>query len=119
MDFEKNIFGKVTFSSLLKEIYDNSRKTEKQISELITQIHPFIKTAGDAIMLVPLIKEYLDVKVKNDEHLIKMAAIVQRGMVNSNGDSDFLLSEKEQEDLYKLAQDMNSKSLPTPPKEVN
>jgi hypothetical protein len=51
-------------------------------------------------MVVPLIKEYLDVSVKNDDSLIKMAGIVQRAMANSggNGDGDFL-SEAELEQL--------------------
>ncbi len=119
MDFNVKIFGKKTYADLLKEIYDNSKEKETQIKALIRELQPLIKDTGDATIVVPLIKEYLEIAVKNDEHLIKMAAIVQRGMVNSNGDSDFLLSEKEQEDLYKLAQDMNNKSLPTPPKEVN
>jgi hypothetical protein len=53
-----------------------------------------------ALMVVPLIKEYLDVSVKNDDSLIKMAGIVQRAMANSsgNGDGDFL-SEAELEQL--------------------
>lgn len=119
MNFEQILFGTKTFSSLLKDIFDNSRKTEKQISELIIELKPFITSPGDAVILVPLIKEYLDVKVKNDEHLIKMAAIVQRSMVNSSNTSDFILSDKEQEELYKIAQDMNTKSLPVPLKEIN
>lgn len=102
-EFEQNIFGKKTLSGLFKDIYDNSVRTESQISELIGSLKPFIKTSGDAVMIVPLIKEYLEVKVKNDEHLVKMAAIVQRAAASTNKASanvdEFGLSETEKEQL--------------------
>lgn len=100
-NFEQIIFGKKTFSGLLKDIYDNSRATEQQISELIMDIRPMIqKNPNQAVMLVPLIKEYMEVKVKNDEHLVKMAAVVQRAMTTKGNDGgDFMLSEEEQNQL--------------------
>ena len=100
MDFEQKIFGNKSFSDLLKNIYDNSREKEKQIKDLISGLKPFVTDTQSALMVVPLIKEYLDVSVKNDDSLIKMAGIVQRAMANSNGngDSDFL-SEAELEQL--------------------
>lgn len=100
MDFEAKIFGNKSFSDLLKNIYDNSREKEKQIKDLITSLKPLVADTQSALMVVPLIKEYLDVSVKNDDSLIKMAGIVQRAMANSggNGDGDFL-SESELEQL--------------------
>ena len=100
MDFEQKIFGNKSFSDLLKNIYDNSREKEKQIKDLITSLKPLVADTQSALMVVPLIKEYLDVSVKNDDSLIKMAGIVQRAMANSggNGDGDFL-SEAELEQL--------------------
>ena len=100
MDFEQKIFGNKSFSDLLKYIYDNSREKEKQIKDLITSLKPLVADTQSALMVVPLIKEYLDVSVKNDDSLIKMAGIVQRAMANSggNGDGDFL-SESELEQL--------------------
>ena len=99
--FESDIiFGKKTFSDLFKDIYETNKKTEKQIIDLISALKPFIVTASDAIMIVPLIKEYLEVKVKNDEHLVKMAGIVQRavasGTKDSSGNPDLSEAEKEQ-----------------------
>lgn len=100
MDFEKIIFGKKTFSGLLKDIYDNSNNTEDQIVELITELRPFITGPQQAMMLVPLIVQYMDVKVKNNEHLVKMASVVQRAMSSSsNKDSQFALSDNELEQL--------------------
>jgi hypothetical protein len=95
MDFEQKIFGNKSFSDLLKNIYDNSREKEKQIKDLITSLKPLVTDTQSALMVVPLIKEYLDVSVKNDDSLIKMAGIVQRAMNNSGGGSDDFLSEAE------------------------
>ena len=78
VDFNQIVFGKKTFSGLLKDIYDNSNDTEQQIVELITEIRPFITGPQQAVMLVPLIVQYMDVKVKNNEHLVKMAAVVHQ-----------------------------------------
>jgi hypothetical protein len=64
-------------------------------------LKPFINTPADAVMIVPLIKEYLDVQVKNNDHLVRMASVVQRAMTNSAsaGSSDLLISEEEKEQL--------------------
>lgn len=97
---EDKIFEGKSFEGLLKDIYDNSAKKEKQINELILQLQPMIKNMGDATILVPIIKEYLEVSVKNDEHLIKMAAIVQRAMTrDDSGKSEGLLTESEKRQL--------------------
>ncbi len=100
MDFEQKIFGQKTFSDILKNIYDNSKEKEKQIKDLISGLKPLISDTQSALMVVPLIKEYLDISVKNDDSLIKMAGIVQRAMANSkNGGDDGFLSEAELEQL--------------------
>jgi hypothetical protein len=109
MDFESKIFDGKTFSDLLKNIYDNSSKKEKQIKDLISSLKPMVVDTQSALMVVPLIKEYLDVSVKNDDSLIKIAAIVQRAMNNSggNGDGDFL-SEAELDQLRGEVQKINN-----------
>ena len=68
MDFNSiTLFGKKTFADLLKEIHTNSSNKEKEIRGLIEGLKPFITSAGDAVIIVPLIKDYLDVSVKNDD----------------------------------------------------
>jgi altronate dehydratase len=108
MDFEAKIFGNKSFSDILKNIYDNSREKEKQIKDLITGLKPLVVDTQSALMVVPLIKEYLDVSVKNDDSLIKMAGIVQRAMANaaSAGD-DGMLSEAEREQLMNAVQNID------------
>jgi uncharacterized membrane-anchored protein YjiN (DUF445 family) len=109
--FNFKIFGKKTFSNLLEEIYENSVKKEKRMKELISELSPLITTPQSATIVVPLIKEYLEISVKNDEHLIKMAAIVQRVVSNKGGqltdDVSSLFSEDELKQLQKISEDIN------------
>ncbi len=101
MSFEKELFKGKSFSSLLEDIYKNSKKKELQINTLISELKPLIQNIGDATIIVPLIKEYLDVAVKNDDALVRMAAIVQRAMSRSDsGELDaLLLTEDEKKQL--------------------
>jgi hypothetical protein len=104
MDFDIEIFKGKSFSDLMKDIYSNSSKKDRQINMLIGELRPLIKNVGDATVIVPLIKEYLEVGVKNDEHLVKLAAVVQRLVSTSNrvqaetGNS-WMLSEEEKKQL--------------------
>jgi hypothetical protein len=97
---ENVVFGKKTFSSILEEIYDNQKKKDKQISALISELKPLISDIGDATLIVPLIKEYLEISVKNDEQLIKMATIIQRALNStSTDDGGFGISDEEKAQL--------------------
>ena len=90
------IFDNKTFSDLLKEIHTNQKKKGKQIGQLIAELRPLIQNLGDATVVVPLIKEYMEISVKNDDHLLKMAAIVQRLSTGNatNGGGDMLTEEE-------------------------
>ena len=101
MSFDKELFEGKSFSSLLEDIYTNSRRKESQINTLISELKPLIQNIGDATIIVPLIKEYLDVAVKNDDALVRMAAIVQRAMARSESDNidGLLLTEEEKKQL--------------------
>ena len=101
MDFNQVIFKDKTFSSLLEDIYKNASRKEKEIKSLIDQLKPMIQEPGDAMMLVPLLKEYMEIAVKNDDALIKMAGIVQRAMSNTGEAGDGgILSERDKELLF-------------------
>ncbi len=109
MDFNQVLFKDKTFSSLLEDIYKNATRKEKEIKALIDQLKPMIQEPGDAMMLVPLLKEYMEIAVKNDDALIKMAGIVQRAMAsNSQGGDEGMLSERDKELLF---QEINSVSI--------
>jgi hypothetical protein len=109
MSLDNVVFGDKKFSDILGEIYTNQKKKEKQIAGLISELKPLISDIGDATLIVPLIKDYLEIGVRNDEQLIKMATIVQRALNNSNSGDDMGITEEEKaqlmEELNKLTQD--------------
>ena len=78
MSLDKEIFSGKTLSDLFSEIYDNSKETKGQVKALIGELKPLIENIGDATLIVPMIKEYMEIGVKNDEHLIKLATVIQR-----------------------------------------
>ena len=84
--FDNIVFGKKKFSHLLEEIYNNQKKKDTQLVALINELKPLISEIGDATLIVPLIKEYLEISVKNDDLLIKMAALAQRAMQTQTAD---------------------------------
>jgi methyl-accepting chemotaxis protein len=101
------IFDDKSFSDLLKEIHGNQKKKATQLASLIAELRPLVQSLGDATVVVPLIKEYMEISIKNDDHLIKMAAIVQRlssGAANS-GDSGLLTTE-EMDQLMDVAEEI-------------
>jgi hypothetical protein len=106
MDTNDELFKGTTFSDLMSDVYHNSKKKDRQINQLISQLQPLIKSAADATVIVPLIKEYLDVAVKNDDHLVKLTAIVQRFISTKQtiAGSDSLLSEEEKSQLLQIAE---------------
>lgn len=99
-NLDKNVWGKKKFSDILQEIYNNQKKKETQISALINELKPLINDIGDATLIVPLIKEYMELGIKNDEQLIKMATIIQRAVnTNTNDDGNFGMTEEEKAQL--------------------
>tara|TARA_B100000029_G_scaffold490328_1_gene549263 strand:- start:212 stop:616 length:405 start_codon:yes stop_codon:yes gene_type:complete len=107
MSNDKEIFEGKTFQDLTKDIYENTTKRKVQIDLLISEIHGFIQTIDDVVMVAPIIKEYMDTAVKNDEHLVKLAGVLQRIISkSSSGDEEsMLLSDSEKEELMATLQD--------------
>lgn len=113
VDFTKiEVYKGKSFDELLKQIHENSNEKSEQIRSLILKITSFIKDADDAALLVPLLAEYLEVGVKNDEQLIKLAAIVQRFVKNTGSNAEdnnsFGLSEKERAEIIANAREFGS-----------
>jgi predicted nucleic acid-binding Zn-ribbon protein len=101
--FNNEIFDGKTLSDVFKDIYNNSDTKRKQINEFIKKLVMMIKTPEDAAVLGPVIKDFFEVNVKNDEHLVRVAQIAQRvvtiGMKVSG--SEGMLTEVEKEQLLK------------------
>jgi len=98
---ESVVFKDKKFSDILEEIYSNQKQKQKQLTSLISELKPLISDIGDATMIVPLIKEYMEISVKNDEQLIKMATIIQRIFQtnSSSPGSDINISDEEKAQL--------------------
>lgn len=113
MDKNDELFKGTSFSDLMSDVYHNSKKKDRQINQLISQLQPLIKNASDATIIVPLIKEYLDVAVKNDDHLVKLTAIVQRYISTKQtiSGADGLLSDEEKQQLLKVAENTLTSEL--------
>ena len=110
MKSKDEIFEGKTFQDLTKDIYKNTSDRKKQIDLLISEIHGFITTIDDVVLVAPIIKEYMDVAVKNDEHLVKLAGVIQRILSKSSGgdEESLLLTDAEKEDLINaLQEDVN------------
>ena len=102
MSNEYEIFKGKNLSSLFKDIYDNSQENRRQLEVLTKEIVQFIKDGDTAVQIIPMVKEYLEINVKNDEQLVKLAAIVQKIVAaenRGNSDSEFGLSDSEKEQL--------------------
>ena len=100
-DYE--IFEGKTLSDVFKDIYDNSKTNKQQLEVLMKEVVGFIKDGDTAVQIIPMLKEYLEINVKNDEQLVKLATIVQRitaaeKRVSDSGD-EFGLSENEKQQL--------------------
>ena len=102
-DFE--LFPGKNLSGLFKDIYDNQLNKKQRISELIAEMKKVIRHAGDMAVIGPIIKDLVDTSVKNDDSLIKMAAIAQRiigASQKAEGDAGFLSDDEKEQLLSQL-----------------
>jgi hypothetical protein len=93
MSFDNvTLFGNTSLSDLFKQIHKNNKDIDKQIGEFIDTLKPMASSnAGSAVMLMPTVKDLIDVNVKNNEQLIKMAAIAQRAAsVNTSNGTELI-----------------------------
>lgn len=104
LDFE--VYEGKTFRDLCKEVVDRSQSKKDQLDTLISDVRTLIKNANDAQVFLPRIKEFLDVGIKNDEQIVKLASVVQRlqsTQIEASGGDPTGLSDEEKEELIKNA----------------
>ena len=105
-DYE--LFEGKSLSDVFKDIYDNTEKNRQQLDVLTRELVQYIKDGDTAVQIVPMLKEYLDINVKNDDQLVKIAAIVQRLLsaeAKGGSEESFALSDTEKEQLMKAVED--------------
>lgn len=112
LDFE--IYDGKQYSDLVKDIIKNHKSKQSQIKVLTDQLVEMVSEPGDAVMVVPLIKGYLDSDIKNDEALVKLAQILQKANpANENAGGAF--SDK---DLELLFSDIQKSTVPLKEEEI-
>ena len=107
MEKDFKIFGDKNFSDLSQEIYENSKLKKTQIELLVQDVHGYIQGIEDIAIVGPILKELMDVGVKNDDNLLKLATVIQR-IMNKQADvteETSLLSEDEKEELMASLED--------------
>jgi hypothetical protein len=110
MENDYKIFGDKNFSDLSEEIYENTKLKKTQIDLLIQEVHGYIQGIEDIAVVGPIIKELMDVGIRNDDNLVKLATIYQRIMSKQTIDdgSAALLSEEEKEQLMATLEDVTT-----------
>ena len=110
MENDYKIFGNKNFSDLSEEIYENTKLKKTQIDLLIQEVHGYIQGIEDIAVVGPIIKELMDVGIRNDDNLVKLATIYQRIMskqiIDDSGTA--LLSEEEKEQLMATLEDVTT-----------
>ena len=107
MEMDIEIFDGKSFKSLSKDIIRNQENRKEQIELLISELRPLIKTVNDAMVVVPLIKQYMDAGNQNDDHIVRLASIIQKLITSRNetaastGSDMGFLSEIEKDQLFK------------------
>jgi hypothetical protein len=102
------VFGEVKLSDLLQDIHNNTIEKRNSIDSVIRTLIPMIRSSDDAIMLAPIVREFYDVGVRNDDHMLKIATIVQR-MISAESyssvgaDLDTILTDAEKAALLENA----------------
>ena len=102
-DFE--LFPGKNLGGLFKDIYDNQQTKKLRISELIAEMKKLIRHSGDMAVMGPIIRDLIDSSIKNDDSLVKMAAIAQRiigAQHKAEGDAGFLSNEEKEQLLREL-----------------
>lgn len=111
MDTDFELYNGKSFKDLCKDIVENQSNRKDQIEIFISDLRPMIKSVNDAMIVVPLIKQYIDAGISNDEALVKLAQICQRIMaLQANGEAaggSFGLSEDEKKELMASINEIN------------
>ena len=114
MSNDYEIFKGKSLSSLFQDIYENQNYNRKQLDVLTRNITSMIKDGDTAVQIVPMIKEYLEINVRNDEFLVKLASIVQKIISTENkgeSESEFGLSELEKQEIMNTILEHDTKDL--------
>ena len=102
MELEKQIFKGKTVSDLVEEVYHKHKDQDAFIKQEISRLVDMIESPGDAIVIVPLLKEFVNSSLKNDEVLMKILSLFQKAeeKAKEKGQDSGVLTEKDIEQLF-------------------
>lgn len=104
---DETVFPGKSLQDLLQDIYNNTLTKRLKLLEMVDMLKKLIHTADDAVIVGPILKDFFDVLVKNDDHLIKVATVIQRIIsaesYKTSGTAGELISDEEREKLLKEA----------------
>ena len=107
MSADYELFKGTSLSDLFKKINHNSDRNKIQIESLIQELMTFIKDPNSAIQLFPMISDYMEANIRNDELLVKLAAVVQRVIQTEfkTTEGEYGLSDAEKEQIINKLED--------------
>lgn len=113
MELEKEIFKGKKLSDLVEEVYNKHKNQDTLIKQEISRLADMIESPGDAIVIVPLLKGYVDSSLKNDEVLMKILTLFQKAEEKKKeaAESSGVLTEKDIEQLFSEVTDIKGKTL--------
>ena len=117
MEQDFQVYEGKSYSDLVKDIVSNHKSKQSQIKTLTSQLVDMVSEPGDAVIIVPLIKGYLDSDIKNDEALVKLAQILGKKSTGAE-DGAGALSDRDLELLFSDIQKSNVEPLPAEIKEL-
>lgn len=110
-DFDQIVFKNKKYSDIVKEVYDRNTKKEQEIKGLIGQLTGLINNVQDATIMVPLIAQYMNISIKNDDNLVKLAVVLQKALDKSGETDDFMLTDEDKAKILEEAQAIEKKLL--------
>ena len=113
-DFDFELYKGKSYSDLLKDVVKNHKSKQDQIKVLIKQLTDMVSEPGDAVIVVPLIKGYLDSDIKNDEALVKLVQITQKAIAPAAAEGSGL----NDKDLELLFSDIQKTTAPLEKQEI-
>jgi hypothetical protein len=106
MALDDIIFEGKTLSDMFSDVYKNTNTKREQINSFVASFVKMIRTPEDAAVLGPVIKDFLEVNVKNDEHIVRLVQVAQRLVSVTGKTSDTgLLTDEEKTQLLKNIKD--------------
>jgi hypothetical protein len=93
----------------MEEAYRDKNEKGVQLRAMINQLKDLLEDSGDAIMMVPLIKEYMDLLIKNDDVIIKMLGIIQKietAAARAQEENGGIMSDRDRQLLFESLDDL-------------